>query len=137
VRLKKTLYSQLQNPKAMKKYLLLLFITTITSLTSFSQSIITDTCITAGGGGGGNVVVFSNYDGGVLNINVDQNIPNIKIGVCTYEPVTINLSGPFVGNVTEVRYAGYVSTSNFHCPNSPATTTIVGAPGGATTSVNF
>jgi len=137
VRLKKTLYLQLQNPKAMKKYLLLLFITTITSLTSFSQSIITDTCITAGGGGGGNVVVFSNYDGGVLNINVDQNIPNIKIGVCTYEPVTINLSGPFVGNVTEVRYAGYVSTSNFHCPNSPATTTIVGAPGGATTSVNF
>jgi hypothetical protein len=123
----------------MKKSLLIIFISTLFSFTSiFAQSIAADTCITpGGGGGGGNVVIFANYDGGVLNINVDQNIPNLKIGVCTYEPVTINLSGPFVANVTEVRYAGYVSTSNHHCPNSPGTTTIVGAPGGATTSVNF
>lgn len=86
---------------------------------------------------GGNLFVYANYDGGVLNINVDVNIPNIKIGICTYEPVTVNLTGPFLGNVTEVRYAGYVSTTNFHCTNSPSTTTINGAPGGALTSVNF
>jgi hypothetical protein len=83
----------------------------------------------------GNLWVYANYDGGVLNINCDVNIPNIKIGVCTYEPVTINISGPYAGNVTEVRYAGYVSTNNQHCSNSPTTTTI-NAPSG-TTSVNF
>lgn len=85
---------------------------------------------------GGNLWVYSNYDGGVLNIDVDVNIPNIKIGVCTYEPVTINITGAFAGNVTEVRYAGYVSTTNFHCSNSPSTTTITGVPANIT-SVNF
>jgi hypothetical protein len=84
----------------------------------------------------GNLWVYSNYDGGVLNINVDVNQPNIKIGVCTYEPVTINITGAFAGNVTEVRYAGYVSTNNFHCNNSPATTTITGVPSNIT-SVNY
>lgn len=83
----------------------------------------------------GNLWVYTNYDGGVLNINCDVNIPNIKIGVCTYEPVTINIGGTYAGNVTEVRYAGYVSTNNFHCSNSPSTTTI-NAPS-PTTSVNF
>jgi len=120
----------------MKKIILICSLIITTTIVSFSQTIATDTCV-SGGGGGGNLVIFANYDGGVLNINVDQNIPNLKIGVCTYEPVTINLSGPFVANVTEVRYAGYVSTTNFHCFNSPSTTTITGAPGGATTSVNF
>ena len=84
----------------------------------------------------GNLIIYSNYDGGVLNINVDVNIPNIKVGIVTYEPVTINLSGAFVGNVTEVRYAGYVSTNNNHCSNSPTTTTIAGV-NPAITSVNF
>lgn len=83
----------------------------------------------------GNLWVYTNYDGGVLNINVDVNIPNIKIGVCTYEPTTINITGLYAGNVTEVRYAGYVSTTNHHCTNSPTTTTI-NSPSG-TTSVNF
>lgn len=118
----------------MKKFILGMLMLSIYTI-CHSQTITIDSCISIGTTG--NIAIFANYDGGVLNINVDQNIPNLKIGVCTYEPVTINLSGPFVNNVTEVRYAGYVSTSNFHCANSPSTTTIVGAPGGATTSVNF
>src|SRR4051812_24827918 len=61
---------------------------------------------------GGNVVLFSNYDGGVLNINCDVNIPNLKIGVVSYEMVTINLTGPFVNNVTAVRFAGYTTTTH-------------------------
>lgn len=43
----------------------------------------------------GNVIIFSNYDGGVININCDVNIPNLKIGVCTYEDCQINITGPF------------------------------------------
>ena len=49
----------------------------------------------------GNWLLFANYDGGNLNIVVDQNIPNLKIGICTYEPVEVNISGPFAGNVAE------------------------------------
>lgn len=81
----------------------------------------------------GNVMLFSNYDGGVLNIDVNVNIPNLKIGVVTYEGVTINLTGAFVNNVTRVEYAGY-NASNAHC-GSVINTTINGAPVGATTNI--
>jgi PKD repeat protein len=70
----------------------------------------------------GNLVVFSNYDGGSLNIVVDANIPNLKIGIVSYEAVAINISGPFASNVTGVIYAGYNANNN-HCnPNVPTTT---------------
>lgn len=82
----------------------------------------------------GNVIIYSNYDGGILNINVDQNIPNLKIGVCTYEGVTINISGTFAANVTEVRYVGY-NAANAHC-SGIINTTINGVPA-ATTSVSL
>lgn len=55
----------------------------------------------------GNVMIYSNYEGGVLNIDVDVDIPNLKIGISTYEPVTVNISGAFVGNVTGVMFAGF------------------------------
>jgi gliding motility-associated-like protein len=75
----------------------------------------------------GNVVIYSNYDGGTLNINCDQNIPNLKIGICTYEPVIVNINGPFVGNITEVLYAGFNSNqNNNHCGLGNITTTISG-----------
>ena len=83
-----------------------------------------------------NIIIYSNYDGGVLNINVDQHIPNLKIGIVTYEPVTINISGTYVADVTNVVYAGYVTTTNHHCNNSPTTTTITGVAANITT-INF
>jgi hypothetical protein len=55
----------------------------------------------------GNVLIFTNYDGGELNINIDTNIANIKIGICSYEPVRVNIGGAFASNVTEVLYAGF------------------------------
>lgn len=78
----------------------------------------------------GNVIIYSNYDGGVLNISVDQNIPNLKIGICTYEGTTINISGAFVGNVTAVAYAGY-NANNAHC-SGIINTSINGVPIGIT-----
>lgn len=75
----------------------------------------------------GNVVIYSNYDGGTLNINCDQNIPNLKIGICTYEPVIVNITGTFVGNITEVLYAGFNSNqNNNHCGLGNITTSITG-----------
>lgn len=85
--------------------------------------------------GVGNVLVFANYDGGELTIDVDQNIPNLKIGICTYEATIINITGAFAGNVTEVRYAGFDSYNN-HC-STIIDATVINAPGGAATSITF
>lgn len=82
----------------------------------------------------GNLMIFSNYDGGILNINIDVNIPNLKIGVVTYEAVEINLSGTYLNNLTEIRYAGYNSNNN-HCGPTIATTVINNLPGGATSNI--
>ena len=77
----------------------------------------------------GNLLLFSNYDGGQLNINIDQNIPNLKIGVCTYEPVRITISGPFASNVTQVLYAGFNSVqNNNNCNIGNFPTSIIGVP---------
>lgn len=74
----------------------------------------------------GNVIIYSNYDGGVLNINVDQNIPNLKVGICSYEATEVNFTGPFVGNITEVIYAGFNGLNNTNCGNNIPTTVING-----------
>lgn len=76
----------------------------------------------------GNLMIYSNYQGGVLNVNVDQDIPGLRVGICTYEAVTVNFIGPFVGNITEVIYAGF-DGANAPCGiNNPPTTTITGVP---------
>ncbi len=85
----------------------------------------------------GNIVIFSNYDGGILNINVDMNIPNLKIGIVSYEAVEVNLSGTYAGNVTAIEYAGYNNSPNTHCGNSIATTAFTGVPIGVTPNIEF
>lgn len=75
----------------------------------------------------GNLMIYSNYDGGIVNINVDANIPNLYIGICTYEPVQVSLSGPFLGNVVGVIYAGFASTQgNNNCGLGDFPTVITG-----------
>jgi len=49
----------------------------------------------------GNVIVFANYDGGALNINIDEDIPDLHIGVCTYEDCIVTITGPFASNVMD------------------------------------
>lgn len=82
----------------------------------------------------GNLLLFSNYDGGNLNISVDVNIPNLKIGVCSYEGTIITISGAYASNVTGVAYAGF-NSSNVHCGSS-INTSITGA-GSATTNISI
>jgi gliding motility-associated-like protein len=82
-----------------------------------AQSTFTPNCDATG-----NWILFANYDGGNLNIVVDQNIPNLKIGICTYEPVNVTFSGPFVNSVTEVLYAGLNSPQNNNTCAFPITT---------------
>ncbi|MEX1189397.1 MAG: PKD domain-containing protein [Bacteroidia bacterium] len=78
-------------------------------------------------GENGNLIIYSNYDGGIVTINVDANIPNLKIGICTYEPVQVTITGPFASNVTQVIYAGFASTqANNNCGLGDFPTTITG-----------
>lgn len=84
----------------------------------------------------GNLVIFSNYDGGPLNINVDVNIPNLKIGVVSYRATVINISGAYASNVTGVAYAGFNSSSNSCGFQTSTTTSISGQPAGATTNIS-
>lgn len=83
----------------------------------------------------GNVIIYSNYDGGTLNINVDQNIPNLKIGVVSYEFCHINIMGTYAGNVTAVRWAGYNGTNDNCSSSTPYTTTITGVPNNVDTMI--
>jgi Secretion system C-terminal sorting domain len=72
---------------------------------------------------------------------VDVNIPNLKIGICSYERVTVNIGGAFASNVVAVRYAGYNGSSNCNCyyPSTPAgcavTSTITGVASSIVTYV--
>ncbi len=82
----------------------------------------------------GNLVIISNYDGGPLNINVDMDIPNLKIGLSSYEPMVVTISGPYAANVTEIWYAGYNSNSNNnHCAIIP--TTSISADAGTSVTI--
>ncbi len=94
----------------------------ITSHTSFSQ-----VCNPSG-----NLIIYSNYDGGIININVNVNIPNLKIGICTYEAAQINITGTFSSNVTGVIYAG-ANSGNDNCGLGVTATTILGVSASITT----
>jgi hypothetical protein len=110
----------------MKKIYLFIFSLLLIS-NSFAQSLI---CNAAG-----NLIMFTNYDGGALNINVDVNIPNLKIGVVSYEGTTIIISGTYANNVTAVAYAGY-NGSNAHC-GSVINTSISGTSGSSVNTVTL
>jgi hypothetical protein len=99
-----------------------IFILVLFTLSSGAQIICGDN---------GNLIIYSNYDGGIVTINVDADIPDLKIGICTYEPVQVTITGPFVSNVTQVIYAGFASTQgNDNCGLGDFPTTITGVDPG-------
>jgi len=93
---------------------------------SFAQTICNPTA---------NLIIFSNYDGGTLNINIDAPITNTKICVVSYEGVNINISGIGASGVTAVAYAGF-NANNAHC-GSIINTNITGTPGGSVNTITF
>lgn len=111
----------------MKKFLLILLIA-FNAHFSFSQTI----CNTSG-----NLMMYTNYDGGTLIINVDANIPNLKIGIVSYEAVAVYITGTYSNNITGIEYAGYNNSPNTNCTPSIPTTTIIGVLAGVTPSISF
>lgn len=67
----------------------------------------------------GNMVIYSNYEGGILNIDIDQPLNNLKVGISTYEAVEVNFSGLYVGDIVAVIYAGFGGTDNNNCGGAP------------------
>jgi hypothetical protein len=111
----------------MKKIYTILFALSLTGLAQAQQFCNPNT---------GNVVIFSNYDGGVLKINVDQNIPNLRIGIVSYEDDSVIISGAFAGNVTKVVYAGYFNSPNVNCPPNVGVKGVYGVSSSIVT-INF
>jgi hypothetical protein len=102
------------------------FIALLFTSFAFAQTICNPT---------GNLLIFSNYDGGTLNINLDAPMSNIKIGVLSYEGVNINISGIGASAVTAVAYVGF-NANNAHC-GSVINTNITGTPGGSVNTITF
>lgn len=84
----------------------------------------------------GNLVIYGNYDGGTLNINVDEDIPNLYIGLVSYEHEHVTISGPFVENVAGVFWAGYGGTNN-HCAQGPPFSTTIDVVGSTSAEVDI
>jgi hypothetical protein len=76
-----------------------------------------------------NVVVYSNYSGGSFTINVDQDIPNLAIGIVSYDAPTVTIAGPFASNVVAVAHAGAKGApGNSITVDGPAKVTIETTP---------
>ncbi len=85
----------------------------------------------------GNVVIYSNYDGGEMVINVDQNIPNLKIGILSYEFSRIEITGQYAANVTQLWWVGY-NGNNDNCNiGAPFYTTITGVPNSVDSIIQY
>jgi PKD repeat protein len=104
----------------MKSFLLLSVLLLLEFSALFAQNVCSQS---------GNLVIYSNYDGGIVTIDVDTNIPDLKIGICTYEPVRVTIIGTYAANVSEVVYAGFNSTqNNNNCNQGNFNTSISGVP---------
>lgn len=96
---------------------LMLFLLLLNSI-SYAQTICNSS---------GNLLIYSNNEGGNIGINVDVNIPNLYIGICSYENVLVTISGTFSNNVVGVTYVGYNAMNN-HCGLGTLTPTVIGLP---------
>lgn len=74
----------------------------------------------------GNRVLFTNYDGGVLTIDVDVDVPDLRIGVVAYNAVRVEVSGQYAANVAQVAYAGVNADAGDYCGDGVVNTTTVG-----------
>ncbi|MCE3227027.1 MAG: hypothetical protein K0S32_1578 [Bacteroidetes bacterium] len=78
---------------------------------------------------GGDVFVLTSYDGGHLTIDVDMNIPGIKIGIKSYERTEVTIVGTYSANVDTIIIRGYNGGNN-HCPPAFTTNTVIQAAAG-------
>lgn len=87
----------------------------------------------------GNIAIFTNYDGGYLNIDINEDIPDLKIGIASYEPTAVSFFGMYVDNITEIHYAGYEPTEpgNYHCDDALGFASVNAPEGIPVTILNY
>jgi hypothetical protein len=68
-----------------------------------------------------NVIVLGNYQGGTFTINVDKHLPDLGIGLVSYDPMVVTITGTYASDVVQLVHAGYDPGS-----------TVTGAPSGVT-----
>lgn len=54
-----------------------------------------------------NLIVIGNYQGGTFAINVDKHLPNLGIGLVSYDSMNVTIGGPYASDVVGVAHAGY------------------------------
>ena len=54
-----------------------------------------------------NLIVIGNYQGGAFTIIVDQHLPNLGIGLVSYDAMQVSIAGSNAGDVVQVLHAGY------------------------------
>ncbi len=54
-----------------------------------------------------NLIVIGNYQGGTFAINVDKHLPNLGIGLVSYQSMNVTIGGAFANDVVAVAHAGY------------------------------
>lgn len=43
----------------------------------------------------GNLAIVANYDGGEITIDLNANVPNLKIGIFSCKALTVNIIGTY------------------------------------------
>lgn len=54
-----------------------------------------------------NLVVIGNYQGGTFTIDVDEHLPNLGIGLVSYDAMQVTITGTYANDVVQVVHAGY------------------------------
>lgn len=60
----------------------------------------------------GHVLLLSNYDGGTYTLVMDENLPNVQIGIVSYRPSHVTVTGPYASNVSILRMVSYSSQAS-------------------------
>jgi hypothetical protein len=53
------------------------------------------------------IAIFGDYSGGTFTVEVDQHVPGLAIGLVSYEPMTVTITGQYASDVVMVFHAGY------------------------------
>eukprot|EP00048_Salpingoeca_helianthica_P010488 m.150932 g.150932 ORF g.150932 m.150932 type:complete len:571 (-) comp15088_c12_seq10:50-1762(-) len=99
---------------------------TVSATDTSSETETTGECSEAWltGRGENNLVVFANYFGGPLIIDIDEDVPNLFIGVTSYSAVQIVIYGTYAANVKAVLYAGFGVSRESICEVTVSATSI-------------
>jgi gliding motility-associated-like protein len=76
----------------------------------------------------GNVFIITGFSSDIVQLNIDVPVPNLKIGICTYNAIKVIITGPFVDQIGAIVYAGAGVPNGGACGISVDSVEIIGFP---------